>query len=129
MKRNTEGDLTKNADRRLPGKGLLRAAAAGGLVLLGGLIGGVVVAAQNADGIPTGIWNQHLKFGSNDLLVVFAVDSEGNIKPYFEKDVGKPGSYDPVEDPIHTPWVQMQIGNPKVCWIASDGGQECVTYQ
>ena len=127
MHRNSETHLKHQTRRRLPGRTGLRAVLAGALVLVGGLIGGGVVAAQWAAGIPPGIWNQ-LKFGSNDLLVVFAVDSQGNVKPYYEKDVGKPADWENIPNPHFSPWVQIQIGNPKVCWIASDGSRECVVY-
>jgi len=129
MHRNSETHLKHRTGRRLFRKTGLRAAVAGTLMLVGGLIGGVVVAAQNADGIPTGIWNQHLKFGTNKLLVVFAVDSQGNVKPYYEKNVGTVMAHQDITNPLHSAGVTIEIGNPKVCWIATDGGKQCVRYQ
>lgn len=128
MSQTIETHFSRQRSRGVLGKAGVRAAAAGALILLGGVIGGVVVAAQGSKPIPPGVWNQ-LKFGSNELAVVFAVDTEGNIQPYYDPGVGKPEAYQPIANPLHTPWVQMQMGNPKVCWIASDGGQECQTYQ
>lgn len=131
MNGRTERGPANQGDGRRHGQGGLRMAlAAVALLLMGSVIGGVVVAATTgvAKGIPQGIWKNQLEFGSNQLLVVFAVDLQGNIQPYFEKETGRPEKYEPVTDPIASAQIDIEIGNPKVCWTTSSGGKECVVY-
>jgi hypothetical protein len=105
------------------------------LSLLAGIAIGVVVmgsadamhGGRHAVGKGNGVLNA-LRFDNTDLLVVFAVNSAGEIQPYYYSSTGNREEYAPVKDPIAEPTIEIEVGNPKVCWKTSGGDEECVVY-
>lgn len=109
-----------------------------GILLISGVIGLGIAGVEAARGgrsskdIPNAAWLAKLKPGGNDVIAVFAIDTEGNIQPFRGRFLGKPGQrveYAPIEDPLHERDITLQIGNPKVCWTTNTGAEECVVYR
>jgi hypothetical protein len=120
------------AVRKLQGLGLAGVIAGVGLA---GLIVGAAVAqvaghSNPAAGKPDAALNGLLQFGSppKQLVAVFAVALDGTVQPYYLAQTGKPAPWVDIQSPLATVGLDIKIGNPKVCWTTTGGGQECIVY-
>ena len=117
------------------GRGWAGIAMAAGMAL-GGMIIGAAWANHGgphgnpAAGKPDAPLNALLQFGSppKTLVAVFAVAVDGTVQPYFLAQSGKPAPWEDIQDELHKFDIEVEIGNPKVCWKTTGGGQECVVY-
>jgi hypothetical protein len=122
----------RTRSRKLQGPRLASAVAGVGLA---GLIVGAAVAqiaghSNPAVGKPDAALKGLLQFGSppKQLVAVFAVALDGTVQPYYLAQTGKPAQWEDIPNPLAEFDLNVKIGNPKVCWTTSGGGQECVVY-
>ena len=105
-------------------------------VALAGMIVGAALANHGgphgnpAAGKPDAPLNGLLQFGSppKQLVAVFAVAVDGTVQPYYLAQSGKPAPWEDIQNPLSAFTIEVKVGNPKVCWKTTGGGQECVVY-
>jgi hypothetical protein len=115
------------------GRGSVAAIAGVGLA---GMIVGAALAKHGdphgnpAVGKPDAPLNALLKFGTppKTLVAVFAVALDGTVQPYYLADNGRRAPWEDIQNPLAEFDIEVEIGNPKVCWKTTGGGQECVVY-
>lgn len=121
--------------RSLPSSGRGLAGAVAGVALIGMIVGAALANhggphGNPAVGKPNAAINALLKFGSppKDLVAVFAVALDGTVQPYYLAQTGTPAPWEDIQNPLAAIDIDIKIGNPKVCWKTTGGGQECIVY-
>jgi hypothetical protein len=100
----------------------------------GVLVGGALAMHTGTHYPPTGRgmsqWNPY-KFGASDLVVIFAVDKDGNVEASYRDFGANPGqmtTWQYISPALAELDINIRIGNPKTCWITSSGDKQCVVY-